>query len=338
MATINVNFTPLSNTDTRHVLIVASSAQDATAAAKDSLAACGIAELPWVLLAIQSMRASAEAVSTTDFTLPKISGEAVDEGSARSSTARLIVCLLPSNKAARHNSPSKPHVVSSVVKSYRSSGNCLIVLVPELAEYAYSQACAVARCFPLHTMKTTNNGRDKVVNHSIVNLVVSVPTDRQSDELLESIRLTIAQTRRCQELVDTPPNILTTAQYVNIATTTAKDLGCAVTVISGEQLKERGLGGLFAVGQASVHPPALVVLSWYPPAVDGGGGAHTCDLTPSICLVGKGIIYDTGEVMMHMHMWLSCAVHRTNCLPMLGCTFPTQAGSPSRPPPPPWLA
>jgi probable aminopeptidase NPEPL1 len=315
MATINVDFTPLSRTDTRHVLIVASSAQDAIAAAKDSLAACGIAELPWVLLAIQSMRASAEAVSTTDFTLPKINDEAADEGSSLSSTVRLIVCLLPSNRAARHNSPSKPHVVSSIVKTYRSSGNCLIVLVPELAEYAFSQACAVARCFPLHTMKTTNYGRDKVSNHSIVNLVVSIPADYQTGELLESIRLTIAQIRLCQELVDAPPNILTTTQYVNIATTTAKDLGCDVTVISGDQLKEQGLGGLFAVGQASVHPPALVVLSWYPP--DGRGGVHT-DL-PSICLVGKGIVYDTGEVMMHMNAsWLSCTVHWTYCLTIPG--------------------
>lgn len=313
MATINVDFNPLSNTDTRHVLIVASSAQDAIAVAKDSMVVCGVAELqPWVLHAIQSMRASAEAVSTTDFTLPKISDEAVDEGSSHSSTVRLIICLLPSNRAARHNSPSKPHVVSSVVKSYCLSGNCLIVLVPELAEYAFSQACAVARCFPLHTMKTTNNGKEKVVNHSIVNLVVSIPADCQNDQLLESIRLTIAQIRRCQELVDTPPNILTTTQYVNIATTTANDLGCDVTVISGEQLKEQGLGGLFAVGQASVHPPALVVLSWYPP--DGRrGGVHCADL-PSICLVGKGIIYDTGEAMHMKAQLLLCIVHWTYCL------------------------
>lgn len=112
--------------------------------------------------------------------------------------------------------------------------------------------------------------------------------------------------------MDTPPNILTTTQYVNIATTTAKDLGCDVTVISGEQLKEQGLGGLFAVGQASVYPPALVVLSWYP--TDGRrGGAHSTDL-PSICLVGKGIIYDTGEAMHMKAQLMSCIVHWTYCL------------------------
>jgi len=292
MATINVDFAPLGSMDSRHVLIVASSARDATAAVRATLAACGIAELSWALLAIQNMRSSAEAVTSTDFTLPKIGGEATDEGSPHSSTARVIVCLLPSNKAARHNSPSKPHIVNSVVKSYRSAGNNLIVLVPELPEYAFSQACAVARCFPLYTAKTTNSGRDKVVNHSVINLVVNISADSQSGLLLESIRLTIAQVRRCQELVDTPPNILTTAHYVNIATATAKELGCDAKVISGEQLKEQGLGGLFAVGQASVHPPALVVLSCFP---EGPAGVLR-DLTlPSICLVGKGIVYDTGD-------------------------------------------
>ena len=37
--------------------------------------------------------------------------------------------------------------------------------------------------------------------------------------------------------------------------------------VVGEQLLEQGMGGLYNVGKAASHPPALVVLSHAPPGV-----------------------------------------------------------------------
>ena len=54
-------------------------------------------------------------------------------------------------------------------------------------------------------------------------------------------------------------------------------------IIRGEDLAAKGFGGIFGVGKAAIHPPALVVLSHKP------SGA-----TESIAWVGKGIVYDTG--------------------------------------------
>ncbi len=45
--------------------------------------------------------------------------------------------------------------------------------------------------------------------------------------------------------------------------------------------------GLYGVGKAAIHPPALVVLSHTP---DGA--------TKTIAWVGKGIVYDTGGLSM----------------------------------------
>ena len=54
-------------------------------------------------------------------------------------------------------------------------------------------------------------------------------------------------------------------------------------IIQGEELKEKGFGGIYGVGKAAEHAPALAVLS------------HTPDTaTESIAWVGKGIVYDTG--------------------------------------------
>lgn len=55
------------------------------------------------------------------------------------------------------------------------------------------------------------------------------------------------------------------------------------TIISGEDLKEKGFGGIYGVGKASSVAPALAVLSYTP-----FGAIET------IAWVGKGIVYDTG--------------------------------------------
>lgn len=55
------------------------------------------------------------------------------------------------------------------------------------------------------------------------------------------------------------------------------------TIIRGEDLKQKGMGGIYGVGKAATCQPALVVLSYTPP------GAHA-----TIAWVGKGIVYDTG--------------------------------------------
>lgn len=56
-----------------------------------------------------------------------------------------------------------------------------------------------------------------------------------------------------------------------------------VSVIRGEELKEKGMGGIYGVGKAATCPPALAVLSHTPPGA-----------TQTIAWVGKGIVYDSG--------------------------------------------
>ena len=59
----------------------------------------------------------------------------------------------------------------------------------------------------------------------------------------------------------------------------------SVKIIRGDELRDQGFGGLFSVGQASVEPPALCIMSFI---------ANDDPKTKNICLVGKGIVYDTG--------------------------------------------
>lgn len=61
------------------------------------------------------------------------------------------------------------------------------------------------------------------------------------------------------------------------------ELNIVPTIIRGEELKERGFGGIYGVGNAAVVPPALVILSHLVP-----------NSKDTIAWVGKGIVYDTG--------------------------------------------
>lgn len=91
--------------------------------------------------------------------------------------------------------------------------------------------------------------------------------------------------------IDMPPNVLHTDSYVEecqqvVAELQALGHNVSINVIRGDELTAHGLNGLFGVGQAAVHPASLVHMSYTPP--------NTADDAKSVCLVGKGIVYDSG--------------------------------------------
>jgi probable aminopeptidase NPEPL1 len=70
-----------------------------------------------------------------------------------------------------------------------------------------------------------------------------------------------------------------------------KDLSIRPMIIQGEELAEQGFGGIYGVGKAAIHQPALAVLSHKP------AGA-----TETVAWVGKGIVYDTGGLSIKVYI------------------------------------
>ena len=88
--------------------------------------------------------------------------------------------------------------------------------------------------------------------------------------------------RVAQGLVDMPPNKLTTTEFKDFVVSTATGSpGVSQTVIEGEELQQRGYGGLWNAGKCAETPPCFVVLS-----LEGTG--------KGVALVGKSITFDTG--------------------------------------------
>ncbi|XP_011364328.1 probable aminopeptidase NPEPL1 isoform X5 [Pteropus vampyrus] len=191
------------------------------------------------------------------------------------------VAALPP-RVSRHNSPSAAHFVTRLVRTCLPPGtHRCIVMVCERSD-AFASACALARAFPLFTHRAGASRRtDKTV--TVEFFLVGQDNGPVEVSTLQCLASATEGVRLAARIVDTPCNEMNTDTFLEEIRSVGKELGITPTVIRDEELKTRGFGGLYGVGKAAVHPPALAVLSHTP---DGA--------TQTIAWVGKGIVYDTG--------------------------------------------
>uniref|UniRef100_A0A1A9W5Q5 Cytosol aminopeptidase domain-containing protein n=1 Tax=Glossina brevipalpis TaxID=37001 RepID=A0A1A9W5Q5_9MUSC len=207
-------------------------------------------------------------------------------------------------KCSRYNTPSRAHAITRLVKNHvLNVCEENVVIVCERSDL-FASACAVVRAFPLYSRKTANNPNARVTNNdaaikntndnnlgnSLVNVefIIIEKNGTIAENALESIDLKCLHEiekaiRLTARIIDTPCNEMNVDNFVEEVKCIAKDLKCESTIIRGEELRERGFGGIYGVGKAAAIPPALAVLSYEPK-----GAQET------IALVGKGIVFDTG--------------------------------------------
>ena len=91
-----------------------------------------------------------------------------------------------------------------------------------------------------------------------------------------------------REWVNMPANDLGPQEFAERAKAHGEAAGLEVEVLDEAGLRELGAGAHLAVGQGSARPPRLVRLSYAPD--------NACD--DHLCLVGKGITFDTGGLSL----------------------------------------
>ncbi|XP_036323423.1 probable aminopeptidase NPEPL1 isoform X1 [Rhagoletis pomonella] len=209
-------------------------------------------------------------------------------------------------KCSRHNTPSRAHAITRLVRTHIMHSNEENVVIVCDRSDLFASACAVARAFPLYSRKTgggqnkaDNCTQDEVMGNDadgdtgtgpIINVeFIIIEKDGQvSEEPLDTTDIACIEEaargiRLAARIVDMPCNEMNVSHFIKEADLVANELGITPIVIRGEELNERGFGGIYGVGKAAAVPPALVVLSYEPK------GAHD-----TVALVGKGIVYDTG--------------------------------------------
>ena len=187
-------------------------------------------------------------------------------------TRRLFVVTLP-HSYSRHNSPSCAWAIPSLLRSIGGADIGIISLAEpdQIAATAY----AVARAFPLFNKKTSEK-RKETIQLLFKNGQSSFP-----------IQVGLNAVRQAAKYTEMPTNLFGVQEFIDEAKRISDQFGATLEIIQGEELKNRGFGGVWNVGKAAKEPPALIILSWTPDTFQR-----------SIAIVGKGIIYDTGGLSL----------------------------------------
>jgi leucyl aminopeptidase len=114
---------------------------------------------------------------------------------------------------------------------------------------------------------------------------VAVLGDAGLAEAVEASRIAAEAENFARELQDLPSNVVTPSYLAGRAKAIADEHeNVTCEVMSREQIKEKGMGGLVAVSQGTAEEPQLIVLRYQ------AGGDET------LGLVGKGVTFDSGGI------------------------------------------
>ncbi len=197
---------------------------------------------------------------------------------------RLVACVLP-DKVSRHNAPSRSEAMVSTLPSAGLAGKKAVAVVyVESADHVLAATIAVFRAFPVYTRKSSDSKKRSKKTPGTLTLVFALPNGKSiaAGKTAKSAGHAVQLAAR---LVDTPPDDMTTAHFEKEVRKAFRGTrGVKVSSIVGNALKQKRMGGIWGVGRAAVVPPRLVIMD-YNPRKRGG---------KTVCLVGKGIVYDTG--------------------------------------------
>ncbi|XP_075985465.1 putative aminopeptidase NPEPL1 granny smith protein isoform X2 [Anticarsia gemmatalis] len=212
---------------------------------------------------------------------------------------------LPARRS-RHAAPARSHALAKIVRATQRSTDESIVLVCRKRDVLAS-AVSIGRSFPLYHARSAaaplgaaaprarslaveiylvpdEKGDGESEEEGLAPLDPALCDGALSAEELSTLQDAADATRLAARITDTPANVMDVDKFIEEACKVAKELDIGEpTIIRGEELKARGMGGIYGVGRAAATPPALVVLSCTPPAA-----------TETVAWVGKGIVYDTG--------------------------------------------
>lgn len=103
-----------------------------------------------------------------------------------------------------------------------------------------------------------------------------------------------------RELSNQPGNELPPLELARAATKLGREVGLRVQVMKEPELKRKAMGALLAVGSGSSRRPCMIVLEHDPRSKSKSSSKtrkhKSSRRQPTICLVGKGITFDSGGI------------------------------------------
>jgi len=149
----------------------------------------------------------------------------------------------------------------------------------------------------------THRERDKDAAPPVkrATLLIDRPADLKAAREASRTGVILAESQNlCRQLSNEPANALPPAELAKAAKRVAREVGLGARVMDVAELKKNHMGGILAVGGGSANTPRLIVLDHDPRSSRGKKGpkrtGESARRLPTVCLVGKGITFDSGGI------------------------------------------
>ena len=150
-----------------------------------------------------------------------------------------------------------------------------------------SQAVAEGALLGLYRFQHYQTGLSVDDQHEIAQLtIVSSLRDETIEQGVALGEVIARGAALARDLANPPANDLPPAQLAAAAESVGQRTGIAVTVLGPDELLAQGFGGILGVGQGSAQTPRFIIMEH---------GEQQPGI-PTICLVGKGITFDSGGI------------------------------------------
>ncbi len=127
----------------------------------------------------------------------------------------------------------------------------------------------------------------------------------RAEALAKSAELSAIAGNQVRFLVMQAGNDLTPKRYTKIIKDAAADEGLGFEFYSQKKLESMAAGAFLAVAQGAAHEDAGIIKLSYDPAPKKKGAATKVQTQKHLCLVGKGVTFDTGGTNLKsaQYMW-----------------------------------
>ncbi len=145
---------------------------------------------------------------------------------------------------------------------------------------------AALGAYTFHEFRGTSKNEHRPSLKSI-NVLTRQAKETSAKSVAARAEIIADRTALVRDFINTPPSHLTPESFSLRMKKIAAPLGLKVEILNETQLRDRGYGGITAVGQGSANPPRLLHITYSP-----------AKAKKRYAFVGKGITFDTGGLAL----------------------------------------
>lgn len=205
----------------------------------------------------------------------------------------LILCQIPAKKGLNREERIRLAAGRLVDVMKSRSLHRLAISVDQAAPGEFKAVCEglLISAYEFRKYKTEKkNGKGDPAPDPEIVLLCASSQSKEFAARLEEASIVCGGINACRDLVNEPGSSLDPQAFAEHARKVAKAAGLGVRIRDEKKLLGEGFSGLWTVGKGSDRPPRMVTLTY------DGVRPRKGVAQPHLCLVGKGITFDTGGI------------------------------------------